>query len=134
VIANSLDADFYHLSAVLAKKEDVIKIISKAQANFKEGRQTVLFLDEIHRWTKSQQDVLLPWVEKGIVTLIGATTENPSFTVINALLSRSRTYILESITPEEVVTFIEKNIVRIQERYPKILFGNTEILALIAKL
>ncbi len=134
VIANSLEADFYHLSAVLAKKEDVIKIISKAQSNFKEGRQTILFLDEIHRWTKSQQDVLLPWVEKGIVTLIGATTENPSFTVINALLSRCRTYILESITPEEVVTFIEKNMSRIQERYPKITFRNTEILALIAKL
>jgi putative ATPase len=134
VIANSLEADFYHLSAVLAKKEDVIKIISKAQANFKEGRQTVLFLDEIHRWTKSQQDVLLPWVEKGIVTLIGATTENPSFTVINALLSRCRTYILESITPEEVVIFIEKNISRIRERYPKVIFGNTEIIELIAKL
>lgn len=134
VIANSLEADFYHLSAVLAKKEDVIKIISKAQANFKEGRQTVLFLDEIHRWTKSQQDVLLPWVEKGIVTLIGATTENPSFTVINALLSRCRTYILEPIIPEEVVRFIEKNIGRIQERYPKVIFGNTEILELIAKL
>ncbi len=122
MIANSLEADFYHLSAVLAKKEDVIKIISKAQANFKEGRQTVLFLDEIHRWTKSQQDVLLPWVEKGIVTLIGATTENPSFTVINALLSRCRTYVLEPITPEEVVTFIEKNIGRTQERYPKVIF------------
>ncbi len=134
VIANSLDGEFHHLSAVLAKKEDVIKIIAKAQANFKEWRQTILFLDEIHRWTKSQQDVLLPWVEKGIVTLIGATTENPSFTVINALLSRCRTYILESITPEEVVIFIEKNMSRIQERYPKILFGNTEILTLIAKL
>lgn len=134
VIANSLDGEFHHLSAVLAKKEDVIKIIAKAQANFKWGRQTILFLDEIHRWTKSQQDVLLPWVEKGIVTLIGATTENPSFTVINALLSRCRTYILEPITPEEVIEFIEKNMSRIQERYPKILFGNTEILALIAKL
>jgi putative ATPase len=64
VIANSLDAEFFHLSGVLSKKEDVIKIISKAQSNFKAGRQTILFLDEIHRWTKSQQDVLLPWVEK----------------------------------------------------------------------
>jgi putative ATPase len=122
VIANSLDAEFFHLSGVLSKKEDVIKIISKAQSNFKAGRQTILFLDEIHRWTKSQQDVLLPWVEKWIVTLIGATTENPSFTVINALLSRCRTYILNPITPEEVVIFIEKNIDRIQERYPKIVF------------
>ena len=102
MIANSLDAEFFHLSAVLAKKEDVVKIIGKAQKNFSSGQQTILFLDEIHRWTKSQQDVLLAWVEKGIVTLIGATTENPSFTVINALLSRCRTYILEPIKPEEV--------------------------------
>lgn len=122
VIANSLDAEFFHLSGVLSKKEDVVKIIAKAQKNFSEGRQTILFLDEIHRWTKSQQDVLLPWVEKGIVTLIGATTENPSFTVINALLSRCRTYILESIQPDEVLHFLEKNIKTIQERYPNIHF------------
>jgi len=120
VIANSLEGEFYHLSAVLAKKEDVIKVIAKAQKNFSEGRQTILFLDEIHRWSKSQQDVLLPWVEKGIITLIGATTENPSFTVINALLSRCRTYILEPITAEEVVDFIVKNLPTISERYPNI--------------
>ena len=129
MIANSLDAEFYHLSAVLAKKEDVVKIIAKAQANFKSGRQTTLFLDEIHRWTKSQQDVLLPWVEKGIVTLIGATTENPSFTVINALLSRTRTYILEPIAHEEVLKFIERNRGKIEERYPKIEFSNLELIA-----
>ncbi|MBC7503407.1 replication-associated recombination protein A [Candidatus Gracilibacteria bacterium] len=133
VIANSLDAEFFHLSGVLSKKEDVVKIISKAQLNFKVGRQTILFLDEIHRWSKSQQDVLLPWVEKGIITLIGATTENPSFTVINALLSRCRTYVLEPISEIEIIEFIEKNIVRIQERYPKIEFTKT-ILKLIAKL
>ena len=118
VIANSLDAEFFHLSGVLSKKEDVVKIIAKAQKNYQEGRQTILFLDEIHRWSKSQQDVLLPWVEKGIMTLIGATTENPSFTVINALLSRCRTYILEPISEAEITQFIEKNMSRIQERYP----------------
>lgn len=64
VIANSLDAKFFHLSGVLSKKDDVIKIIAKAQNNFHEGRQTILFLDEIHRWSKSQQDTLLPFVEK----------------------------------------------------------------------
>ena len=133
VIANSLDAEFFHLSGVLSKKEDVVKIISKAQVNFKEGRQTILFLDEIHRWTKSQQDVLLPWVEKWIVTLIGATTENPSFTVINALLSRCRTYVLEPVKIEEVIDFLKKNIEKIQERYPKIVFSN-EVFALVAKL
>ncbi len=124
VIANSLDGEFFHLSAVLAKKEDVVKIIGKAQKNFSEWRQTILFLDEIHRWSKSQQDVLLPWVEKGIITLIGATTENPSFTVINALLSRCRTYVLNPITPEEILEFLEKNIIRIQERYSSIIFEN----------
>lgn len=123
VISNSLEGEFFHLSWVLSKKEDVVKIIAKAQRNYKEGRQTILFLDEIHRWTKSQQDVLLPWVEKWIVTLIGATTENPSFTVINALLSRCRTYILESIKEEDIMTFLEKNIGQIQERYPKIIFS-----------
>lgn len=134
VIANSLDAEFFHLSGVLSKKEDVVKIIAKAQANYKSGRQTILFLDEIHRWSKSQQDVLLPWVEKGIITLIGATTENPSFTVINALLSRCRTYILEPITEEEIIEFLEKNIAKIAERYPKVEWGSHENLALIANL
>lgn len=133
VIANSLDAEFFHLSGVLSKKEDVVKIITKAQNNYKEWRQTILFLDEIHRWTKSQQDVLLPWVEKWIVTLIGATTENPSFTVINALLSRCRTYILEPIKTEEVVIFLQKNIEKIKERYSKVEF-DTPIFELIAKL
>lgn len=70
IIANSLDAEFFHLSGVLSKKDDVIKIISRAENNFHSGRQTILFLDEIHRWSKSQQDTLLPWVEKGIITLI----------------------------------------------------------------
>ena len=124
MIANSLDAEFFHLSGVLSKKDDVVKIISKAQRNYEDGRQTILFLDEIHRWSKSQQDVLLPWVEKGIITLIGATTENPSFTVINALLSRSRTYILEKITEEEIADFLQKNLNRIKERYSNIGFDS----------
>ncbi len=124
VITSSLDAEFFHLSGVLSKKEDVVKIISKAQRNYEDGRQTILFLDEIHRWSKSQQDVLLPWVEKGIITLIGATTENPSFTVINALLSRSRTYILEKITEEEIADFLQKNLNRIKERYSNIGFDS----------
>lgn len=133
VIANSLDAEFFHLSGVLSKKEDVVKIISKAQNNYKSGQQTILFLDEIHRWSKSQQDVLLPWVEKGIITLIGATTENPSFTVINALLSRCRTYVLEPIQSEDVIVFLEKNTEKIQERYTKVKLSS-EDYTLIAKL
>ena len=123
IISQSLPwAEFFHLSGVLSKKEDVVKILQKARKNFTAGKQTILFLDEIHRWMKSQQDVLLPFVEKGIVTLIGATTENPSFTINNALISRTRVYTFEKITEEQCVTFLEKNLERIHERYPTIEF------------
>lgn len=128
-----MDAEFFHLSGVLSKKDDVIKIISKAQKNFSAGRQTILFLDEIHRWSKSQQDTLLPFVEKGIITLIGATTENPSFTVNNALLSRCRVYILQSLTEDDIFAFLTNKIDTIQNRFPNIIFGE-EILKFIAKI
>lgn len=70
LISKTVDADFFHLSGVVSKKEDLTQIITKARKNFLEGRRTVLFLDEIHRWNKAQQDSLLPYVEKGIVTLV----------------------------------------------------------------
>ncbi len=133
IIAESLDAEFFHLSGVLSKKDDVIKIIEKAKKNFSFGRQTILFLDEIHRWNKAQQDVLLPFLEKGIITLIGATTENPSFTVNDAILSRVHTYTLQPITLENIVDFLQKNLSKIKNRYPKIKFENTENLKKIAK-
>ncbi len=133
VISKSIDADFYHLSGVLSKKEDLTKILVKAKKNYIENHQTILFLDEIHRWNKAQQDVLLPFVEKGIITLIGATTENPSFTVNNALISRARVYILQSISEEQIVKFLEQNMKIIQERYPNIIFS-PESLKLIALL
>ncbi len=133
VIANSVDAEFFHLSGVLSKKDDLLKIITKAQHNFTAGQQTILFLDEIHRWSKSQQDTLLPFVEKGIITLIGATTENPSFTVNNALLSRCRTYVLEKIHPEDVVDFLKQKYSIIHNRYPKVHI-NDEMIELAADL
>lgn len=133
VIANSLDAEFFHLSGVLSKKDDVIKIISKAQNNFSAGRQTILFLDEIHRWSKSQQDTLLPFVEKWIITLIGATTENPSFTINNALISRSRVYTLKSLDENDIFDFLMKNIETIENRFPNIIFEE-KILKKIAKI
>lgn len=111
----------------------MIKIIAKAQKNFSEGRQTILFLDEIHRWNKSQQDTLLPFVEKGIITLVGATTENPSFTVNNALLSRCRVYILEPLDAEAIFHFLEEKQETIQNRFPNITF-EADILHLIAKM
>lgn len=108
VITHSLDAQWFHLSGVLSKKEDLLKIITQAQGRYASGLQTILFLDEIHRWSKSQQDTLLPWVEKGIVTLIGATTENPSFTINNALISRVRVFALSALSHTDIVSFLDK--------------------------
>lgn len=99
IYANAINADFYELSAVSAGKEDIRKIL-KAEAA--EGRPKVLFLDEIHRFSKAQQDFLLPFVENGELVLVGATTENPSFEVIPALLSRLRVFVFEELTPENM--------------------------------
>ncbi|OGH06106.1 MAG: AAA family ATPase [Candidatus Levybacteria bacterium RBG_16_35_11] len=102
IIATELKADFYSMSAVSAGKEDFKKVVEKAKINQKEGKQTILFIDEIHRWNKAQQDALLPNVEQGLIILIGATTENPSFEVISALLSRSKVLVLKSLTIKEL--------------------------------
>lgn len=101
IYANSLGARFYELSAVSAGKADIKKIVDEETDESK-----ILFLDEIHRFNKAQQDYLLPFVEKGILTLIGATTENPSFEVISALLSRCRVFVLNELTPEEMKRII----------------------------
>lgn len=95
IYANSINADFYELSAVSAGKEDIRKIVKQPR---EADRARVLFLDEIHRFNKAQQDFLLPFVESGELVLIGATTENPSFEVIPALLSRLRVFILEELS------------------------------------
>lgn len=101
IYARALDADLYELSAVSAGKEDIRKIVGPGgQGTALQLRPKVLFLDEIHRFNKSQQDFLLPYVESGELTLIGATTENPSFEVIPALLSRSRIFVLEPLSEE----------------------------------
>ncbi len=101
IYARALDAELHELSAVSAGKEDIRKIVGKPEDPKGLGlRPKVLFLDEIHRFNKSQQDFLLPYVESGELTLIGATTENPSFEVIPALLSRSRVFVLEPISEE----------------------------------
>ncbi len=106
LIANELQLPFFQLSAINAGVKDIRDVI--AQAEQTEG--AILFIDEIHRFSKSQQDSLLGAVEKGIVTLIGATTENPSFEVINALLSRCQVYVLESLDKEELVAILEQAI------------------------
>jgi putative ATPase len=102
IYANSLDADYYELSAVSTGKDDIRKIIAK-----KTDKSKILFLDEIHRFNKAQQDFLLPYVESGELTLIGATTENPSFEVISALLSRCRVFILNELTHEDIYKIID---------------------------
>lgn len=101
IIANQTKADFYAISAVEAGKSDLTKIIKKAQENLSKTK-TILFVDEIHRWNKAQQDVLLPYVENGVINLIGATTENPSFEIISPLLSRSKVMVLKNLEPDEL--------------------------------
>jgi putative ATPase len=107
VIASSTASYFERLSAVTSGVADIKRVVAEATDRLKlESRRTVLFIDEVHRWNKSQQDALLPHVEKGTVILIGATTENPSFEVNSALLSRSRVFTLERLTHDELKRII----------------------------
>jgi putative ATPase len=103
IYAEALSADFYDLSAVSAGKDDIRKIIEE-----KTDKNKILFLDEIHRFNKSQQDFLLPYVESGVLTLIGATTENPSFEVISPLLSRCRVFVLNELSSDEMKLIIAR--------------------------
>lgn len=106
IYAQALDAELHELSAVSAGKDDIRRIIGGKEGMF--DRPKVLFLDEIHRFNKSQQDFLLPYVESGALTLIGATTENPSFEVIPALLSRSRVFVLEPVSEEGLKQIVKR--------------------------
>lgn len=107
IIAQEVGAEFIELSAVTSGKADVVKVIAHAEQNQRLAIQTVLFVDEIHRFNKAQQDAFLPHVEAGTITLIGATTENPSFEIINPLLSRSRVLVLEPLTKSEITTILK---------------------------
>lgn len=109
VIANSIDAEFISLSAVLSGVKDIREAIDKAQLNLQQyNKKTILFVDEVHRFNKSQQDAFLPHVESGLITFIGATTENPSFEVNSALLSRSQVYVLKTLDEEDLFSIYEK--------------------------
>lgn len=113
IIANRLDVPFYTLSAVTSGVKDVRDVIEKASSNRFFSRQSpILFIDEIHRFSKSQQDSLLGAVERGVVTLIGATTENPSFEVIRPLLSRCQLYVLKSLEKEDLLELLHKAVER----------------------
>lgn len=110
IIAHETDSSFYTLSAVSTGKEDLQKIIKEAKEETLFKKKTILFIDEIHRWNKAQQDVLLPYVESGLITLIGATTENPSFEVNSALLSRSKVFVLKSLSVQDLHTIITRTL------------------------
>ncbi|MEI7720000.1 MAG: replication-associated recombination protein A [bacterium] len=101
IYANALEAEFFELSAVDSGKEDIKNVIQKGKLDFS-NKPKVLFIDEIHRFNKAQQDFLLPFVERGALTLVGATTENPSFEVIPALLSRARVFVLNELSEDEM--------------------------------
>lgn len=108
IIASELGIDFVELSAVTAKKADITTVVERARVNWNLKQRTVLFVDEIHRFNKAQQDAFLPHVESGLITLIGATTENPSFEVITPLLSRSRVIVLEPHSKEDILAIIKR--------------------------
>jgi len=110
IVANQTKSRFVVISAVMSGKEELKKVVAEAKQHLETGQKTVLFIDEIHRWNKAQQDALLPYVEKGTVTLIGATTENPSFEIIGALLSRSRVFILKPLSEKNIEKVIEQAI------------------------
>lgn len=107
IIASEITADFHEISAVSAGKEQLQKVILSAKENQLYGRKTILFIDEIHRWNKAQQDALLGHVESGLILLIGATTENPSFEVISALLSRCRVFVLNGLDKDDLEKIID---------------------------
>jgi putative ATPase len=108
LLAQAEDCDFLTLSAVMAGIKDIREVVAKAKQNQGMNRRTVLFVDEVHRFNKSQQDAFLPFVEDGTFIFIGATTENPSFELNNALLSRARVYILKPISNNELVTVLKR--------------------------
>ena len=109
LMAQSFDADFVPISAVLGGVKDIREAIDHASLNREQfGRSTILFVDEVHRFNKSQQDAFLPHVESGLITFIGATTENPSFEVNSALLSRAAVYVLQSLSADELGTLLRR--------------------------
>ena len=107
-MAHDFKADFVEVSAVTASKKDIEEVVKRAKTNWNLKIRTVLFVDEIHRFNKAQQDAFLPHVESGLITLIGATTENPSFEVISPLLSRSRVVVVSPLSKEAILSVLDR--------------------------
>src|SRR2546423_14043895 len=108
IIAGMTKAEFIEFSAVLTGIKEIKQVMADAERARQYGTRTIVFIDEIHRFNKAQQDAFLPHVEKGNIHLIGATTENPSFEIISALLSRSRVYVLKPLTEEQIVLLLKR--------------------------
>ena len=117
LMAKGFDAAFIPLSAVLSGVKEIREAIQRAEQTLQSyGRHTILFVDEVHRFNKSQQDAFLPFVEQGLVTFIGATTENPSFEVNSALLSRAQVYVLQSLSDSEQQALLQRALGHIEPR------------------
>ena len=111
LVARYADADFRAISAVLSGLPEVRKALAEAEVNFAQGRRTVLFVDEVHRFNKAQQDAFLPHIERGVIIFIGATTENPSFELNSALLSRCRVHVLDAVSVDDIVAALQRALV-----------------------
>ncbi|HTP90001.1 MAG TPA: replication-associated recombination protein A [Bryobacteraceae bacterium] len=129
LIARVTRCDFIPFSAVLAGIKEIKAVMADAERNLRRGRRTVLFIDEIHRFNKAQQDAFLPYVERGDIILIGATTENPSFEVISALLSRARVHALRPLTEEEIVALLRRALPVVKATAPDELLRQIAIYA-----
>lgn len=130
IIANTTQSAFLKISAVSSGKKILLEIIKEAQENKTDHKKTILFIDEIHRWNKAQQDALLPYVENGTLTLIGATTENPSFEVNSALVSRTRVFVMQKLTSIDLEKIIRRALEKIQsQRKIKIEADTIKLLA-----
>jgi putative ATPase len=108
LVARYADADFRAISAVMSGLPDVRKALAEAEGNFAQGRRTVLFVDEVHRFNKAQQDAFLPYIERGVIIFVGATTENPSFELNSALLSRCRVHVLDAVSADDIVAALRR--------------------------
>ena len=108
LLAKYSDAEFRAISAVLSGLPEVRLVLAEAESRFQQGRRTVLFVDEVHRFNKNQQDAFLPHIERGSILFVGATTENPSFELNSALLSRCRVHVMESVSPADIVESLRR--------------------------
>src|SRR5690625_3188727 len=115
MMAHGFDAEFIAISAVLGGVKDIRDAVQRAEYSRSQGRRTILFVDEVHRFNKAQQDAFLPYVESGLFTFIGATTENPSFEVNAALLSRARVYVLQSLSQDELGVLLQRAITTLND-------------------